>query len=204
MFSIKLPKISILKRKTPKFVSNKKQSIQAEPLQRDFRCTKDLFVYAKQRCIQALNQPEPYEHVVIADTKKNKVIVEYVGNSKYCRIDGFEKLNLDKQNTVLIHGHPSSTPISPGDIYTLLNSNLTQVVAINDKGNFSLVAKSTNFDKNVDKAYKRFRNDHFDLTSEMLFHNAYELYNNATDYMLKKHTPLMGLRYCSNYDYLRK
>ena len=204
MFPLFLRKFNILKKQNIKPVQRQIKSVQTKPLQKDFRCTKDLFSYAKKRCIDALNNEAPYEHVVIADIKKNKVLTEFIGEENKCNIEGIENFNLDKENTVVIHGHSDSTPISVCDMYTLLKNNLRQIIAVDKKGQFSLVAKSPNMSNNIDAKYKKYAKEHYELTDEMTQNNVYELYNIATDYVLKKHTPLMGLRYISNYDYLRK
>ena len=205
MFSFSLPRISIFrKNKSLAKPIEKAESNSVAPLKNDFKSTKELFSYAKQRCIQALKQQEPYEHVVIADTRNNKVLAEFIGNSNSCDVSGIENLNLNKDYSVLIHGHPNSTPISICDMNVLLRNNLGQIIAVDKNGKFSLVAKASNFSENIENSYKKFKKEHFDLTEGMTCGHVYEMYNNAADYVLKKHAPLMGLRYISNYDYLRK
>ena len=48
---------------------------QVEPLQTEFNSTKDMYAYAKGRCVDALKSKTPYEHTVLVDTKENKVLV---------------------------------------------------------------------------------------------------------------------------------
>ena len=156
MFPLFLRKFNILKKQNTKPVQRQIKSVQTKPLQKDFRCTKDLFSYAKKRCIDALNNEAPYEHVVIADIKKNKVLTEFIGEENKCNIEGIENFNLDKENTVVIHGHSDSTPISVCDMYTLLKNNLGQIIAIDKKGQFSLVAKTPNMSNDIDAKYKKF------------------------------------------------
>ena len=179
--------------------------VQTEPLQRTFSSTRDLFAYGKKRCIGALNGPNPYEHTVLADIKKNVVLTEFIGDSHSCNINGIENLNFDKENTVLMHGHTVNTPVSPADVKVLIDRNVSQVIAFTKNGQFSLVAKNREYSqKTSEEIYKNFRKEHSDLTEGTTLNNVYELYNMATDYTLKKYSPLMSLKYVSNYDYLRK
>ena len=67
---------SLFSRKATKLVP--KEIPQAEnkvmPLQTEFKSTKELFQYAKSRCLEGIHNSQPYEHAVIVDTKKNRVI----------------------------------------------------------------------------------------------------------------------------------
>ena len=179
----------------------KETSQLVEPLRNDFTSTKDMFTYAKKRCVDAINSAKPYEHTVLVDTKQNKVLAEFVGDANHCNLNGIEKMQLDKDNTILLHGHPVGTPISSADVSTILNTPVTQVIAFDKDGKFSLVAKKIDKKPNVSKEFNNFRLEQYDLADEMADNGQFELYNKATDYVLKKHAPLMGLRYLSNYAY---
>ena len=206
MFSLSFPKLSLFKKSSSTLTPNseKLMGVQTEPLQRTFSSTKDLFAYGKKRCMDALNSPSPYEHTVLADIKKNVVVTEFIGDSHSCNINGIENLNFDKENTVLMHGHPVNTPISPADVKVLIDRNVSQVIAFTKNGQFSLVAKSREYpQKTSEEIYKNFRKEHSDLTEGTTLNNVYELYNMATDHVLKKYSPLMNLKYVTNYDYLR-
>lgn len=169
-----------------------------KPIQSEFKSTKDLFTYAKKRCVDALNSSTPYEHALILDTKKNKVISEYIGNSNTCPIPDLFSLNIDKKNTAIIHGHPDSTPISSTDIKTMLKAQVYQIIAINSKGEFSLVSKTLQQDKNINKKFQEFK---MDLYTEYNLSNKES--NQFIHSVLSKHMPIMGLRYISNYKYLK-
>ncbi len=180
-------------KKTNIDVSNKIKQPQMQ-----FKSTKDLFVYSKNRCVNALKKEQPYEHALIVDTKKNMVIAEYIGDVRRCKIEDLNQLDLDKKNTAIIHGHPDNVPISSKDIKTMLNSGVYQVIAINSNGEFSLVAKTLKKDKNINKKFQEFKMD---------LYNEYKLSpqenNLFTHDVLSKHIPLMGLRYVSNYKCLK-
>lgn len=199
-FSI-LPSFNFFKRTKVTPTKVKETSQLVEPLRNDFTSTKDMFTYAKKRCVDAINSAKPYEHTVLVDTKKNKVLAEFVGDANHCNLDGIEKMQLDKDNTILLHGHPVGTPISSADVSTILNTPVTQVIAFDKDGKFSLVAKKIDKKPNVSKEFNNFRLEQYDLADEMADNGQFELYNKATDYVLKKHAPLMGLRYISNYAY---
>ena len=199
-FSI-LPSFNFFKRTKVTPTKVKETSQLVEPLRNDFTSTKDMFTYAKKRCVDAINSAKPYEHTVLVDTKKNKVMAEFIGDANHCNLDGIEKMQLDKDNTILLHGHPVGTPISSADVSTILNTPVTQVIAFDKDGKFSLVAKKIDKKPNVSKEFNNFRLEQYDLADEMADNGQFELYNKATDYVLKKHAPLMGLRYISNYAY---
>ena len=201
-FSI-LPSFNFFKRTKVTPAKVKQTSQIVEPLRNDFTSTKDLFTYARKRCVDALNSEKPYEHTVLVDTKKNKVVAEFLGDVNHCCLDGIENMQLDKDNTILMHGHPSGTPVSPPDISAMLNLPIGQVLAFDKNGKFSLVAKKIDRKAEVTKEFKDYRMEQYDLADGMADNGEFELYNSATDYVLKKHAPLMGLRYISNYDYAR-
>ena len=199
MFSISLHKL--FRKSTSKTIRNIteiKPDNRINPLQAEFKSTKDLFAYAQKRCLDALNQPIPYEHTLIVDTKKNKVIAEYVGNSQKCKIEDLNSLDLDKKNTTIIHGHPENYPISIPDIKTLINSGINKVIAFNTKGEFSLVAKQSELTPEYLKHLQSMANETY---VERMVHN--DFYKSYLDYNLRTHIPLMGLRYVSNYTFLK-
>lgn len=199
-FSI-LPSFKFFKRTKVTPTKVKETSQLVEPLRNDFTSTKDMFTYARKRCVDAINSDKPYEHTVLVDTKQNKVLAEFVGDANHCSLSGIEKMQLDKDNTILLHGHPSGTPISTPDVATMLNLPIGQVVAFDKNGKFSLVAKKIDRKNEITKEFKDYRMEQYDLADGMADNGEFELYNKATDYVLKKHAPLMGLRYISNYAY---
>ena len=175
-----------------------------EPLKRDFESTKDLFTYARKRCVEALHSDKPYEHTVLVDTKQNKVIAEILGDTNSCSLDCIENLQFNKDYSILMHGHPSGTPISTADVSAVLNTPVNQVIAFDKDGKFSLVSKKIDKKPNVSKEFTNYKLEQYDLADGMTVNDEFELYNKATDYVLKKHAPLMGLRYLSNYAYALK
>ena len=199
MFSISLSKI--FRKSIPKAIKQMpeiKPNNRINPLQTEFKSTKDLFSYAKKRCLDALNQDSPYEHALILDTKRNKVLAEYIGDSKACTIDDLDFIDLDKKNISIIHGHPDNYPISIPDIKILINSGINKIIAFNQKGEFSLVAKQ----KELTTDYlKHLRNMNNETDVEGMKHN--DFYKSYLDYNLKTHIPLIGLRYVSNYSFLK-
>ena len=148
-----LPSFNIFKRTKVTPAKVKETSQLVEPLRNDFTSTKDLFTYARKRCVDAINSDKPYEHTVLVDTKKNKVMAEFIGDANHCNLDGIEKMQLDKDNTILLHGHPVGTPISSADVSTILNTPVTQVIAFDKDGKFSLVAKKIDKKPNVSKEF---------------------------------------------------
>ena len=134
-FSI-LPSFNFFKRTKVTPTKVKETSQLVEPLRNDFTSTKDMFTYAKKRCVDAINSDKPYEHTVLVDTKQNKVLAEFVGDANHCNLNGIERMQLDKDNTILLHGHPVGTPISSADVSTILNTPVTQVIAFDKEDTF--------------------------------------------------------------------
>jgi hypothetical protein len=170
---------------------------RVEPLQNDFKSTKELFMYAKSRCLKALNCENPYEHVIVADTQKNKILAEYIGDNKSCTMNDLHSLELD-ENSIIFHGHPISYPLSTTDIQTLIASNLNCDVAFNKKGEFSLAYKTKDFNRTIaKKACKNFTITNAEETYDIK--DNFQMYSEMTDYILKTNAPSMGLRYVTNY-----
>lgn len=202
-FSI-LPSFLFSKKIKPTKLPQKPPSQMIEPLKRDFESTKDLFTYARKRCVDALHSDKPYEHTVLVDTKQNKVIAEILGDTNSCSLDCIENLQFNKDYSILMHGHPSGTPISTADVSAVLNTPVNQVIAFDKDGKFSLVSKKIDKKPNVSREFTNYKLEQYDLADGMTVNGEFELYNKATDYVLKKHAPLMGLRYLSNYAYALK
>lgn len=171
------------------------------PLKTEFNSTKELFQYAKSRCLEGIHSPQPYEHAVIVDTKKNRVIAEYKGDENSCRMRDLPFLDLDEKNTVIFHGHPVDYPLSTTDLKTLIESKVSCNVAINPEGEFSLAYKRNNF--RPEKSRKEFTN--FSLSNSedcLLLRDRPDEYKRMLDYNLRNNSPKMGLRYVTNYNSL--
>lgn len=171
------------------------------PLKTKFNSTKELFQYAKSRCLDGIHSPQPYEHAVVVDTKKNRVIAEYKGDANSCRMNDLPALDLDEKNTVIFHGHPVSYPLSTADLYTLIDSKASCNIAINPEGEFSLVYKRNDFQpKKSKKEFKRFSMD--TAEDSYTLKNKPEEYKLMLDYNLRTNSHKMGLRYVTNYNSL--
>lgn len=205
MVPITFSPISTLKRlfsrKATKLVP--KEIPQAEnkvmPLQTEFKSTKELFQYAKSRCLEGIHNSQPYEHAVIVDTKKNRVIAEYKGDANSCRMNDLPYLDLDEKNTTIFHGHPVSYPLSTADLNTLIESKVSCNIAINPDGEFSLAYKRNDFQpKKSKKAFKEFSMN----TAEEAYtlKNRHDEYKLLLDYNLRTDSHKMGLRYVTNYN----
>lgn len=179
---------------------------QVEPLQTEFNSTKDMYAYAKGRCVDALKSKTPYEHTVLVDTKENKVLAEYVGDENNCKIDNFDMLVKNPDYTILVHGHPNSYPLSGADVSLLMRYNVNQVMAVNEKGEFSLVAKR--LERPTEKVINNTKDNYLKELSyigeDFYGHTDSELYKVMCHENLKHNADNMGLRYLTNYFYLKK
>ena len=172
-----------------------------KPLQTKFKSTKDLYAYARKRCVDALKSDQPYEHALLVDTKQNKVLAEYKGNIEVCEIKDFDKLIENPDSTILIHGHPNNHPLSNPDVKLLLDYNVNQVMAVNKNGEFSLAAKRAGrVDTPKTKAAAtEYQNTAHEISNDFWGHKESELYKEFNHDNLKKYADGMGLRYVTNY-----
>lgn len=169
------------------------------PLKTEFNSTKELFQYAKSRCLEGIHSPQPYEHAVIVDTKKNCVIAEYKGDANSCRMKDLSALDLDEKNTVIFHGHPVNYPLSTADLRTLIDSKVSCNIAINPNGEFSLAYKRNGFQpKKSKKEFERFSMN--TAEDSYALRNQPEEYKLMLDYNLRTNSHKMGLRYVTNYN----
>ena len=102
----------------------------------NFSSVRAAFEYGKNKCVQALNSSNPYEHgVIISGTK---ILEELIGTSASCSILPQKY----KTNITFLHGHPDmyakggSTPVSIADFRSLvgnilMNRNVDEIVAFN-------------------------------------------------------------------------
>lgn len=119
----------------------------------NFSSVKTAFEYGKNKCIQALNSSNPYEHgVIISGTR---VLEELVGTISSCPFIPMKY----KTNITFLHGHPDmyakggSTPVSIADFRSLvgnilMNRNVDEIVAFNSKGEYSKLSKKVKKPKN--------------------------------------------------------
>lgn len=178
-------------------------SNRVEPLKTEFASTKELFQYAKMRCLNALHSNEPYEHAIVADTKKNKIIAEYIGDRNSCSLEDLPFLELDKEHTIIFHGHLKELPLSSTDLKTLINSNTFCNVAFNPKGEFSLAYKTKDFQTNASKEkFKEYALKSAEETYDI--RNNISAYGEMLDYLLRIDAKSMGLKYVSNYNAFAK
>ena len=178
---------------------------QVDPERVDFKSTKEMLQYAKNKIVPPLETEKPYEYTVVANIKDNKVLAEYTGAEHKCTLENLESLPIDEENTVVIHGHPDSYPISSMDMTTLLKYKLNQVIAIDKNGQFSLVAKRAGVPAASVKS-KEFRAYDYacmDNTDMYMTIRSEKMLKELTHDTLTNHADKMGLRYVTNYDYLR-
>ena len=178
---------------------------QVDPIKNDFKSTKELFKYAKQRCIDGLNSEAPYEHAVLMDTRQNKVLAEYKGDADKCSLHNLASLIQHPADTVLMHGHPDSYPLSTTDVNLLIKYNVNQIIAVDKNGEFSLAAKLTDkpYDKMISDTKRAYNDEAVDLLYDFDGHTNSELYRIMTHANLKHYANGMGLRYLTNYSYLK-
>ena len=184
----------------------KRASNFVEPLQNSFKSTKEMFNYAKNRCIASLNSEGNPEHAVVMDLKNNKVLAEYIGNKETCNLYGFETLDINPEYTAVMHGHINSYPISTTDVNFLLNQNVNQVIAVDTNGQYSLVSKRPDCNyanKFIRKEFANYNNEAYDCKysfGEKIESSLYKIFIHA---ILKEHAQKMNIRYWTNYGFLK-
>lgn len=197
---------AILLEKVPNFVPS---------LKTDFKSTKEMFQYAKERCMEGIKQG--YEHTVFMDTKKNKIICELKGDADKCDIGIIKYLNIDPKNITLMHGHPEDYPLSSTDVQVLYDYGIDKVIAINERGEFSLMTHKHK--PQVEHSHSRLKdlyiqrrdakrrknnfynflivtNDNIHLQNDTLIN-----YKQLLETNLKYYAPQMDMRYMSNYTF---
>lgn len=191
-----------------------------EPAKRDFDSTKTMFEYAKQRCIETLKSKNS-EHAIIMNTKTNKVLGEFIGDSQCVPMSTFNDLNIDKSDIVVMHGHPKNFPLSYADVSFLRDTGIKSIIAVDINGEFSFVGRKYGLEKPKSKIglinlYNKKSETNrekraflsYSATScedAEFFRNAKleEGWKCAIHDTLKTYIPSMNLRYVTNYDYLK-
>ena len=184
-----------------KMILVKKAENYIEPLQKDFKCTKDMYQYAKNRCLDGINRG--YEHVVIMDAKNNKVIAEFKGEYDHCSIKEIKGLKYNSDNIVMMHGHPENFPLSTSDVSLIDSYGFNKVIAISPNGEFSLISKQKDLKpKKYKQAFYEYSMTASDDDERFRANQNKEELKSAIDNTLKEYAPKMGLRYATNYGYL--
>ena len=181
----------------------KRAANQIEPLQTKFASTKDMLKYSKERIIDTLKKSGK-EHTIIIDLKKNEVLAEYIGDKNKCSLENLKDLPIDKENTAILHGHPDSYPLSRGDVMTLLEYDVNQIIAIDINGEFSLISKQAGIPAASVKS-KPAQNFHNECMANLeSYYDVHcdDLLKELTHETLKHHAKPLGLRYVTNYGYL--
>ena len=133
--------------------------IQINPLsiyKTEFASTKELYTYAKNKIVNCAKKQNK-EYLIIADTKKNKILLETIGEEDFVDIPKEFKFPKEWKNIALLHGHPTrkSSPLSRYDCYSLCCDNYEKVIAFNKKGRFSILQKKHN--SNIEEAKMFFK-----------------------------------------------
>ncbi|MBQ6516234.1 hypothetical protein IJI31_03545 [bacterium] len=176
---------------------------QIEPLQDTFTSTKDMYNYAKKRCTADLSGIRPKEHVLVIDLKNKKVLAEYRGTRHDCKLENISSLPINSNDIAVFHGHLDSMPISKPDVAFLLNNDVNQVIAINSKGEYSIIKKTGNNkpEHAIKSAYEIFTNENNILTQKYYEDNMINKYRYRLlrHEVLKENADSMGLKYITTY-----
>ena len=209
--SLKFHRFNIIKRlfrknTTPLLESDVKTQWaknQIEPLQDTFTSTKDMYNYAKERCIADLSGRRPKEHALVIDLKNKKVLAEYRGTAYDCKLENISSLPINSNDTAIFHGHLDSMPISKPDVAFLLNNDVNQVIAINNKGEYSIIKKTVNnkSEHEIKSAYDSFNNENNIITQKYYEDNIINkyIYRLLRHNVLKEKADSMGLKYITTY-----
>ncbi len=104
----------------------------------NFQTAESAQTYAKSRVISALHAPQPFERAVFVED--SRIIGDINGTVHNVHFD--HKIMKGHKEVVLVHGHPTNTPLSNKDYSCLLaNDELKSVVAYNTRGEFSKMTK---------------------------------------------------------------
>lgn len=95
-----------------------------------FQSEEAAFNYAKNRVLQALHAPIPYERGL--KIKGNTIIADVRGDGNSVNFG-----KIDVRGAIGVHGHPESTPLSIDDYISMMRGGQTAEYAINPMGEYS-------------------------------------------------------------------
>jgi len=125
------------KRKAPHISSKEDEFVKSDGAK-----YKKALEYAKNACIEKLEEDCPYEYSV-AISKNGGILYENPGEESHCNIL-YDKL---EPETTIVHGHPSNKfPLSPQDIITFLSTpNIKTIASVCKNGKSCSMTKPENF-----------------------------------------------------------
>jgi hypothetical protein len=127
-------------------INNAKKIINSfEQKQSKFNSTKELYAYAKKKILYSARNLKK-EYLIIADTKKNIIIDEKLGENEFVSVNSWLIPN-DRKNITILHGHPKKNyPLSLTDCAHLCRCAYDKIIAFDTKGHFSLLQILPNTD----------------------------------------------------------
>ncbi len=173
-----------------------------EPLQTDFETRDEAILYAKNRVIEALNAPKPYEHLVLIDNATNEILAEFKGDENQvveC-LSAWDEICVafNGKGYTSIHGHPenkngSTNPIGFTDFLSLINTpKNTVIAAVSRDGNISALTKLPYYSQPEDKKIENIKNGiveilakSFQRTQPQMYDSLYNAFFSTTDSLKK-------------------
>jgi hypothetical protein len=118
--------------------------------QTKFDSTKALYDYAKKRIVGVAKKFDR-EYLVVADTQKNEILFERLGERQTVNIENWLLPNM-RRNLAIMHGHTrNGYPLSSRDCMHLFNNEYDKVIAFDKRGRFSLLQRLPNSDLELAK-----------------------------------------------------
>lgn len=118
--------------------------------QTKFDSTKALYDYAKRRIVGVAKKFDR-EYLVVADTQKNEILFERLGERQTVNIENWLLPNM-RRNLAIMHGHTrNGYPLSSRDCMHLFNNEYDKVIAFDKRGRFSLLQRLPNSDLELAK-----------------------------------------------------
>ena len=104
----------------------------------NFQTAESAQTYAKNRVMSALHAPKPFERAVFVED--SRIIGDIDGTVHKVHFD--HKIIEGHKDVSLVHGHPTSTPLSDVDYSCLVaNNELKSIIAYNKRGEYSKMTK---------------------------------------------------------------
>ena len=171
----------------------------------EFASTKELYAYARKKIV-GVAKDVGLEYLIIADTKKNKILAEAIGEKDSVVIDNRVLLGKNELDITVMHGHTKKGyPLSTADCMHLCEHNYNKIIAFDTKGRFSLLQRLPN--SNLEESNNFLRMVAF-LKNSLKSQNAFkrffiELFSVETkqyDKLIKKFMTQksVNMRYVSN------
>ena len=106
-----------------------------------FESVKGAEEFAKNRVVQALKTPKPFERGVFI--KDNRILGQVDGNENFVDITEMAYYKIKEKGVSFVHGHTEDIPLSINDFLTMICRKYKRMIAYNKKGEISMIEEKS-------------------------------------------------------------